>query len=81
LLQPLSELLATWAAHDLTHLRQISRVMAHCSAPATALRDCSEYLRVHQYVLPEPAESSKVCFLKFRLVRKRGFEPRPDCSD
>jgi hypothetical protein len=25
----LSELLATWAAHDLTHLRQISRVMAH----------------------------------------------------
>src|ERR1700733_8293355 len=26
---PLSELLATWAAHDLTHLHQISRVMAH----------------------------------------------------
>jgi hypothetical protein len=25
----LSELLATWAAHDLTHLHQISRVMAH----------------------------------------------------
>jgi len=24
-----SELLATWAAHDLTHLHQISRVMAH----------------------------------------------------
>ncbi len=48
----LSELLATWAAHDLTHLHQISRIMAHqyreaevrgahtlgcCSAPATAL--------------------------------------------
>ena len=25
----LSELLATWAAHDLTHLHQISRVMAY----------------------------------------------------
>ena len=25
----LSELLATWTAHDLTHLHQISRVMAH----------------------------------------------------
>jgi DinB superfamily len=25
----LSELLASWAAHDLTHLHQISRVMAH----------------------------------------------------
>jgi len=25
----LTELLATWAAHDLTHLHQISRVMAH----------------------------------------------------
>jgi hypothetical protein len=25
----LSELLATWASHDLTHLHQISRVMAH----------------------------------------------------
>ncbi len=25
----LSELLATWAAHDLTHLHQISRMMAH----------------------------------------------------
>jgi hypothetical protein len=25
----LSELLATWAAHDLTHLHQVSRVMAH----------------------------------------------------
>jgi DinB superfamily len=26
---PVSALLATWAAHDLTHLHQISRVMAH----------------------------------------------------
>jgi len=25
----LSDLLATWAAHDLTHLHQISRIMAH----------------------------------------------------
>jgi len=25
----LSELLATWTAHDLTHLHQISRIMAH----------------------------------------------------
>src|ERR1700731_4713036 len=25
----LSELLATWATHDLTHLHQISRIMAH----------------------------------------------------
>ena len=25
----LAELLATWAAHDLTHLHQISRTMAH----------------------------------------------------
>jgi ferric-dicitrate binding protein FerR (iron transport regulator) len=25
----LSELLATWAVHDLTHLHQISRIMAH----------------------------------------------------
>jgi hypothetical protein len=24
----LSELLATWAAHDLTHLHQVSRIMA-----------------------------------------------------
>jgi hypothetical protein len=26
---PLSELLSTWAVHDLTHLHQLSRVMAH----------------------------------------------------
>jgi hypothetical protein len=25
----LSQLLATWAAHDLTHLHQVSRIMAH----------------------------------------------------
>jgi hypothetical protein len=30
----LSELLATWAVHDLTHLHQISRVMAHQYRPA-----------------------------------------------
>jgi len=53
----LSQLLATWAAHDLTHLHQISRVMAHqyreavgpwsaylgvCTAPATALLSANE---------------------------------------
>src|SRR5207248_11010787 len=30
----LTELLATWAAHDLTHLHQISRIMAHQYRPA-----------------------------------------------
>ncbi|MGA7352984.1 MAG: DinB family protein [Acidobacteriaceae bacterium] len=30
----LSELLSTWAAHDLTHLHQISRIMAHQSRDA-----------------------------------------------
>jgi hypothetical protein len=29
----LSELLSTWAAHDLTHLHQISRIMAHQYRP------------------------------------------------
>jgi len=31
----LAQLLATWAAHDLTHLHQISRVMAHQYREAT----------------------------------------------
>lgn len=31
----LSELLSTWAAHDLTHVHQISRVMAHQYREAT----------------------------------------------
>jgi hypothetical protein len=40
----LSQLLATWAAHDLTHLHQISRVMAHqCRA---AVGPWSAYLGV-----------------------------------
>jgi hypothetical protein len=30
----LSQLLATWAAHDLTHIHQISRIMAHQYADA-----------------------------------------------
>jgi uncharacterized damage-inducible protein DinB len=30
----LSELLATWAVHDLTHLHQISRILAHQYRPA-----------------------------------------------
>jgi hypothetical protein len=33
----LSELLATWAAHDLNHLHQISRVMAHQYREAVGL--------------------------------------------
>src|SRR5258708_38704910 len=40
----LSELLATWAAHDLTHLHQISRVMAHQYREATG--PSSAYLGV-----------------------------------
>jgi len=33
----LSQLLATWAAHDLTHLHQISRIMAHQYREAVGL--------------------------------------------
>jgi DinB superfamily len=33
----MSDLLATWAAHDLTHLHQISRVMAHQYREAVGL--------------------------------------------
>ena len=40
----LSELLATWAIHDLTHLHQISRVMAHQYRDAVG--PWSEYLGV-----------------------------------
>jgi hypothetical protein len=42
----LSELLATWAAHDLTHLHQISRVMAHQYREAVG--PWSRYLGVMQ---------------------------------
>jgi hypothetical protein len=42
----LSELLATWAVHDLTHLHQISRVMAH--QYQTAVGPWSAYLGVLQ---------------------------------
>jgi DinB superfamily len=42
----LSELLATWAAHDLTHLHQISRVMAHQYRDAVG--PWSKYLGVLQ---------------------------------
>jgi hypothetical protein len=42
----LSQLLATWAAHDLTHLHQISRVMAHQYREAVGL--CGRYLGVLQ---------------------------------
>jgi hypothetical protein len=44
----LSELLATWAAHDLTHLHQISRVMAHQYQEAVG--PWSQYLGVLQCV-------------------------------
>lgn len=40
----LSELLATWAVHDLTHLHQISRIMAHQYREAVG--PFSEYLGV-----------------------------------
>ena len=42
----LSQLLATWAAHDLTHLHQISRVMAHQYRDAVG--PWSKYLGVLQ---------------------------------
>lgn len=42
----LSQLLATWAAHDLTHLHQISRVMAHQYREAVG--PWSKYLGVLQ---------------------------------
>lgn len=42
----LSELLATWAAHDLNHLHQISRVMAHQYREAVG--PWSRYLGVMQ---------------------------------
>ena len=42
----LSQLLATWAAHDLTHLHQISRVMAHQYREAVG--PWSKYLGVMQ---------------------------------
>ena len=42
----LSELLATWAAHDLTHVHQISRVMAHQYREAVG--PWSKYLGVMQ---------------------------------
>jgi hypothetical protein len=40
----LSQLLATWAAHDLTHLHQVSRLMAH--QYRTAVGPWSKYLGV-----------------------------------
>ena len=42
----LSELLATWAAHDLNHLHQISRIMAHQYREAVG--PWSQYLGVLQ---------------------------------
>ena len=42
----LSELLATWATHDLTHLHQISRIMAHQYREAVG--PWSQYLGVLQ---------------------------------
>lgn len=42
----LSQLLATWAAHDLTHLHQLSRVMAHQYRESVG--PWSEYLGVLQ---------------------------------
>ena len=42
----LSQLLATWAAHDLTHLHQVSRIMAHQYQDAVG--PWSKYLGVMQ---------------------------------
>ena len=42
----LSQLLATWAAHDLTHLHQISRILAHQYREAVG--PWSQYLGVLQ---------------------------------
>jgi DinB superfamily len=42
----LSQLLATWAIHDLTHLHQISRIMAHQYRDAVG--PWSQYLGVLQ---------------------------------
>jgi hypothetical protein len=42
----LSQLLATWAVHDLTHLHQLSRVMA--SQYRAAVGPWSQYLGVLQ---------------------------------
>jgi hypothetical protein len=42
----LSELLATWAAHDLTHLHQVSRILAH--QYRTAVGPWQAYLGVLQ---------------------------------
>jgi hypothetical protein len=42
----LGQLLATWGAHDLTHLHQISRVMAHQYRDAVG--PWSKYLGVMQ---------------------------------
>ena len=41
----LSELLATWAAHDLTHLHQIARVMAHQYREAVGLNSSASTKR------------------------------------
>jgi hypothetical protein len=42
----LSQLLTTWAVHDLNHLHQISRIMAH--QYRAAVGPWSDYLGVHQ---------------------------------
>src|SRR5437868_1105203 len=42
----LSQLLATWVAHDLTHLHQVSRIMAHQYREAVG--PWSRYLGVMQ---------------------------------
>jgi hypothetical protein len=49
----LSQLLATWAAHDLTHLHQVSRIMAHQFREAVG--PWSAYLGVMQCSGPSPS--------------------------
>ena len=58
----LSELLATWAVHDLTHVHQISRVLAHRYRDAVGrwsayLASCSVRAIVHRRQRSQPGLS------------------------
>ena len=65
----LSELLATWGAHDLTHLHQISRIMAHQYREAVG--PWSKFLGVMQCAGHSAAGLSKLSLTRFvlRLVQ------------
>jgi hypothetical protein len=55
----LSELLATWAVHDLTHLHQLSRVMAH--QYRAAVGPWSTYLGVLQCTGHSSPQAIELC--------------------